>query len=249
MATSSKLVKVARAEIGYLEKETNAYLNFKKKNAGDNNYTKYGKWYGANGVYWCAEFVSWCFYKAFGKKKGKELLCGGYSASCETLRGQFIDKGRFSKVPKVGDLIFFSGTRHSGANHIGIVVKITGDRVYTVEGNTSNANEVVDNGGCVALKSYTTSYTRIIGYGHPKYTVKPISIRAAKPTLKKGMNGPEVKMLQRDLNLVMKADLVIDGKYGELTAKINKKYKLRYNIGVDGDVYGKKAYKVMKKLL
>lgn len=63
------------------------------------------------------------------------------------------------------------------------------------------------------------------------------------------MNGPEVKMLQRDLNLVMKADLTIDGKYGELTAKINKKYKLRYNIGVDGDVYGKKAYKVMKKLL
>ena len=93
--TASKVVKVAEAEEGYLEKKTNKWLSFKTKNAGSNNYTKYGKWFGMNGVFWCAIFISWIFNKAFGKKKAKELLCGGFSASCETLRQQFDKKGRY----------------------------------------------------------------------------------------------------------------------------------------------------------
>ena len=38
---ASELIKVAEAEVGYLEKETNKKLDSKKANAGDNNYTKY----------------------------------------------------------------------------------------------------------------------------------------------------------------------------------------------------------------
>ena len=37
--TASKIVKVAEAEEGYLEKKTNKWLSFKTKNAGSNNYT------------------------------------------------------------------------------------------------------------------------------------------------------------------------------------------------------------------
>ena len=41
--TVDKVLKIAEAEVGYLEKKTNADLDSKTKNAGYNNYTKYGR--------------------------------------------------------------------------------------------------------------------------------------------------------------------------------------------------------------
>ena len=41
--------------------------------------------------------------------------------------------------------------------------------VYTVEGNTSSTSGVVANGGGVFCKKYSLSYSRIYGYGRPKY--------------------------------------------------------------------------------
>ena len=55
------------------------------------------------------------------------------------------------------------------ACHTGIVTAVDNKRVYTVEGNTSSASGVVANGGCVAKKSYSISYSRIMGYGNIKY--------------------------------------------------------------------------------
>lgn len=164
----SKVIEVAKSQLGYLEKKSDKDLDSKTANAGRNNYTKYGEWFGVNPVLWCAVFVCWCFAQAYGSV-AKEMLCGGYSAACETMRSRFIKAGRYDKNPKAGDCIFFSGTRHAGANHIGIVWKVDGSRIYTIEGNTSGANGVVDNGGGVAQKSYSKSYSRIMGYGHPEY--------------------------------------------------------------------------------
>ena len=67
--TVSKLLAIAAAEIGYKEKETNAQLDDKTANAGDNNWTKYARdlqkagYYqaGKNGYAWCVMFVDWCF--------------------------------------------------------------------------------------------------------------------------------------------------------------------------------------------
>lgn len=176
---ASDVVKVAHKQKGYKEKRTNAYLQFKEKNAGSNNFTKYGKWIGANGDYWCASYLSWIFYKAYGTVKGKQLLCGGYSASCETIRQQFRNKGQYHEnTPKVGDVIFFKGTRHAGANHIGLVWKVADGRVYTSEGNADDTD--TDNGGAVVEKSYPLNYTRILGYGRPKYDKKYDSVKIKK---------------------------------------------------------------------
>ena len=41
--TVDKVLNIAEAEVGYLEKKTNADLDSKTKNAGYNNYTKYGR--------------------------------------------------------------------------------------------------------------------------------------------------------------------------------------------------------------
>lgn len=61
--TATQLINTAKGEIGYLEKKSNSQLDNKTANAGYNNYTKYGEWCGDNGEYWCAQFVSWCFYQ------------------------------------------------------------------------------------------------------------------------------------------------------------------------------------------
>lgn len=258
MNTASKVIKVAAKEVGYLEKKTNAWLNSKTKNAGSNNYTKYGKWFGMNGVFWCAIFICWIFNKAFGKTKAKELLCGGFSASCETLRQNFKNKKKYfngNKTPQKGWIIFFKGSRHYGANHIGLVYKVGGGRIYTMEGNTSGGSTVVDNGGGVAYKSYPFGYDKILGYGVPSYDKESTSIvtsatklTAPKPTLKQGVSGAAVKTLQKCLNKVINAELVVDGVYGDATFKAMKRLQRSQKITPNG-IYGKESYKKLKKMV
>lgn len=229
MNTSDKVIKIAKAEDGYLEKKSNKYLDSKTKNAGDKNYTKYGAWYGTNGTYWCAMFVSWCFDKAYGTKQAEKLLYGSKSASCETLRKRFIDKKRYYKNPKVGDLIFFSGTRHSGANHIGIVTKVSSTKVYTIEGNTSSDSGVVDNGGAVNQKSYKRTYAKILGYGRPKYDIKVSATVEVK-------QAPSVQISTNTSTSVKKATSTkYYKKYTGKSIKIDKVFKA---IGVPTKYYG-----------
>lgn len=258
--TASKVITVATKEVGYLEKRSNAWLSSKTKNAGSNNYTKYGKWFGMNGVFWCAIFISWIFNTAFGKTKAKELLCGGFSASCETLRQQFIKESKYiggKTTPKKGYVIFFSGTRHNGANHIGIVTKVADGRVHTIEGNTSGGSTVVDNGGGVAYKSYPVGYDKILGYGKPAYDKDTSSTTVAtsatkltvpQPTLKKGVSGAAVKTLQKCLNKAIKAELKVDGVYGDATYNAVKKFQTSKKISADG-IYGKNTYKKLKAVI
>lgn len=170
MGKASELLKVAAAEIGYLEKTSNSNLDSKTANAGSNNYTKYGAWYGLNGpeAYWCHMFVSWCAWQSGN---------GGIipkTASCYNGRDWFFERSRFhlrsAYTPKPGDIVYFStGQYPSGGGHVGIVEKVQGGRVYTIEGNTSGASGVVSNGGGVARKSYPLDYSSIYGYGNPKY--------------------------------------------------------------------------------
>lgn len=174
MSAVDKVIEVARGEVGYLEKRSNKNLDAKTANVGRANYTKYGKWIGANGDYWCASFISWLFNQAYGQALGKQLLCGSYSAACETIRQNFKKKKQyhtFMTGAKPGDVIFFKGTRHSGANHIGLIIKVVDGKIYTIEGNTSGASGVVDNGGGVARKTYKTIETKILGYGRPDYSL------------------------------------------------------------------------------
>ena len=169
-----RILAFAFNEVGYLEKRSNKDLSSKTANAGKANYTKFGSWIGANGDYWCASFVSWLFRQAFGEDIGKKLLCGAYSAACETIRQNFIKKKQYHTFltgAKPGDVIFFKGSRHNGANHIGLIIKVADGKIYTIEGNTSGASGAVDNGGGVARKTYKTIETKILGYGRPDYSL------------------------------------------------------------------------------
>ena len=245
-AYASELVKVAKNEVGYLEKKSAKNEESKTANAGSNNYTKYGKWLSCDGAYWCASFVSWCFMSAFGSDKGKSLL-GCYSASCEVIRNAMAGKGAYhargNRTPEAGDVIFFSGTRHSGANHIGIVTKVEGGKVYTVEGNTSGGSSVVDNGGGVASKSYALTNERILGYGRPNYdaeTSKEFDM-SSLPSIKYGASGARVKTLQAILKAKYGKDLSVDGDFGNNTTKQLKAIQKTLGLSQDG-VCGAKTW-------
>ena len=179
--TVDKVIKIAETEVGYLEKKSNSNLYNKTANAGYNNYnkyayefdTKYPKFYHGkkNGYAYCDIFVDWCFVKAYGVDNALVLLgqpLKSYGAGCTWSARYFKQIGRFYITPKVGDQIFFKDSSGEPC-HTGIVYKVTSIKVYTIEGNTSSASGVVANGGAVAKKSYSRSYSRIYGYGRPKY--------------------------------------------------------------------------------
>lgn len=171
--TVSKLLEIARAELGYKEKETNSQLDDKTANAGDGNWTKYARdlhsagYYQAakNGYAWCDMFVDWCFWKLGGsKEKGEWLECqtGLYGAGCEWSSDCYRRAGRFDKNPRPGDQIFFGKT--DAEEHTGIVEKIEDGKVHTIEGNASNM--------CKRC-TYSLTSSRIVGYGHPRFDDEP----------------------------------------------------------------------------
>lgn len=161
-ANPQKVIAIARNEIGYLEKNSNSNLDSKTGNAGSNNYTKYWRDMANLGLgnyqaqYWCACFVHWCFYKAYGLSASQELLLHSFFINCETLASLASNKGCLYSTPKVGDVILFWKSS-KGYYHTGIVAGVTNTTVTTIEGNTSGGSTVIDNGGGVAEKTYQLS--------------------------------------------------------------------------------------------
>lgn len=177
-----KVLDIAKGELGYLEKETNAQLDSKTANAGDENFTKYARDLAAvsffngrkQGAAWCAVFVAWCHYKAYGKAAALKLLCQpskeNCGAGCEYIVRYFKAKKQWhTSNPQPNDIIVFWDSEKKKHAHTGIVYKVTGSKVYTYEGNTAGASGVIDNGGGVCAKSYSRNSGRIAGYGRPDF--------------------------------------------------------------------------------
>lgn len=264
---ASKVIKIAQAEVGYLEKKSNANLSSKTANAGYNNYTKYANdidknfpdFYNGkkNGYSWCDVFVDWCLIKAFGVDNALKLLgqpvksCG---AGCSWSARYYKNINRFYKTPKVGDQIFFKDSSGDPC-HTGIVYKVSGGYVYTIEGNTSSAKGVVANGGAVATKSYAINYNRIYGYGRPKYDAEPKKKKYSgkfpklpkRGYLQKGDKGTEVEKLQIFLNWYGGFKLDIDGEFGIDTYSAVVIFQCENNLDIDGK-FGKKSLKKAKKI-
>ena len=114
-----RVIKMARSQIGYMEKETWDQLDEFTANAGDENYVKYSRDLAAKryfnsskkGVAWCSIFVAWNYVEAYGIKAARKLLCqpttGNCGAGCNSAMNYFMDKKRFFTDPEPGDVIFF----------------------------------------------------------------------------------------------------------------------------------------------
>ena len=153
MSAIDKLIQIANAEVGYLEKSSNSQLDSKTANAGTANYTK--SWRDIKPEYqgqpWCACFVTWCFVNAFGKNNAQKLLKHYPYVYCPTMANLFT----LNANPKVGDIVIF---KHNGTfTHTGIVTSVNGDYFTTIEGNTNGGSTIIANGGGVCRKSYYNS--------------------------------------------------------------------------------------------
>ena len=204
------------AEVGYIEKATNAYLDLATANAGTNNWTKYARdlwkagYYNGNknGYDWCDVFVDWVFFKGFGKTEGQLLECqtGDLGAACPYSAGYYKAQGRYDGVPRMGDQVFFQ--KNGKLVHTGIVVEVTSTIIVVVEGNSSNM---------VRKNTYSLTSAYIAGYGHPRYT-EDVSADASSSSagnvvsenygvavtvhlniLRIGSTGAQVKTVQRVL--------------------------------------------------
>lgn len=168
--TSSKIIAVAQAELGYMEKDNASNLD-SKTGGGSRNFTKYARDVGhANGQPWCTTFVVWVFQQAAGGDKGlaSNTLFGATTAGCAENASRFKKAGKWlapSQTPKPGDVIFYK------KSHTGVVVGVNGTTVYTIEGNTSGDNAIERNGGQVALKQRTVGDGGILGWGSTDVTV------------------------------------------------------------------------------
>ena len=167
MTAIDKVIQVAGAEVGYLEKRNNNNLYDKTANAGSNNYTKY--WQDIKPSYqgqpWCACFVTWCFVKAFGEDMAWKLLKHYPYVYCPTMAGLFT----LHANPERGDIVIF---KHGGEfTHTGIVTGVDGDYFTTIEGNTSGGSTIIANGGAVCRKGYYNSNLPGTKFCRPEYSL------------------------------------------------------------------------------
>lgn len=187
----SKVIAVAENEIGYLEKKSNSNLDNKTANAGSNNYTKYWRDMANLGLgnyqaqYWCACFVHWCFYKAYGLKASQSLLLQSFYINCQVMYNLASGKNQIYSTPKIGDVVLFWTSRTGQYGHTGIVVSVIqdGKSFTTIEGNTSGGSTVVANGGCVAKKTYALSSLANPKFMRPNYGTNSSSIASNSTNL------------------------------------------------------------------
>ncbi len=118
----SNFCSIAKGEVGIQDPQ-------------ENDNTKYGVWYGSNGIPWCAIFASWCANQAgiLTEANNAPVPRVKKASSVDTMRTWYSNNNRLvtanvSADVKVGDLAFFE-------SHVGIVVSVSGNTITLVEGN------------------------------------------------------------------------------------------------------------------
>lgn len=173
MSYPSDVVRIARNEIGYHEKRTNANLDKKTApNDGAGNYTKYARDLDAisyfngkkQGYDWCAVHYCWLIEQTLGDgmsarsalyQPNAKYNCG---AGCTPQAQYYRENNAFYTAPKVGDQIFYG--KIGDEAHTGLVIEVSDGSVYTIEGNVQNQ---------VMLLSHSINDKNIVGYGRPRY--------------------------------------------------------------------------------
>lgn len=187
---ASDAVAAAIKEIGTSEYPPNS-------NAVLYNQWYYGKPVSGAAYPWCAAFISWLF---------KDNMLVKKTASCAEMLTWFEKNGQIVKNPQAGDIVFFKyNTNNRRTNHVGIVIGVQGDKISTVEGNTSMTSN--DNGGSVLQRIRSS---KIVAYARPNYEDAYVEV-------KKGSKGTFVRKLQIILNSKYGHKLEVDGDYGSLT--------------------------------
>ncbi len=161
------LLAIAESQIGYHESKTSFRIDESGKQHG---YTRYGLWYGNAYGEWCGMFVSFClnYAKIPEADFPREANCNKWRSALKNIAVYEDDEDNY--IPAPGDLIFFDITGETDdPGHVGIVTRVDGDMIYTIEGNQGRA---------VREMEYKKDDKTIVGYA----SMAKIIARAAVKT-------------------------------------------------------------------
>lgn len=128
---------------------------------------------------WCATYVSAVAIKAgLDDIIPLECGCGRYITLAQKM-GIWVENDAF--VPQAGDIVLYDwddngvGDNKGSADHIGIVVSVSGSTIKVIEGNMGNA---------VNYRNLAVNGRYIRGFVTPKYSSKATTAEAPKPSTK-----------------------------------------------------------------
>jgi len=251
--TPDAVIAVAIGELGYHEKASNAALDDREANSGSANFTKYARdfdqkypqWFnGKKQSYaWCDVFIDWCFLTAYGYENALRLLCQperSAGAGCTYSLQYYRNKGQFhTDNPQRGDQIFF-GTGFDNSTHTGLVEKVEGGCVYTIEGNSSDQ---------VCRRRYALTDSCILGYGRPAYDSVPATpvapteyVPVTLPVLRRGMTALSIAAAQLLLIRhgfscgcsIVDGEEQVTGQYGSGTEEAVRAFQRAKGLSADG---------------
>lgn len=210
--TAKDFLTVIRGEVGYVE--------------GENNWTKYGEWTGAQNSPWCGQFISWCLNRAEvpGDWRGADSQ-SDVSAALE----RWHIKKRIVTTPRPGDLVFFNWPNGEYVDHMGATIDVINWEqgiLITGEGNASDG---------VRIK--TRYAENVIAFARPYFNAPEVitereRILQSSVLIRRGMDNHArlIKALQRVLKIKD------DGIFGPKTEKAVKEFQEAHHLVPDGIV-------------
>lgn len=123
------------------------YIGNYADNPGWNQYTP-----------WCGCFLSWAADQKKASIDGDPPRFANVDTGMEGFQksGKWRNPNDANNKPIPGDYVFFDWDGDSDPDHVGAVLCVDGNQLYTIEGNS---------GGRVAVQRYDLNDKRIVGYG------------------------------------------------------------------------------------
>lgn len=194
-----KVVATAKMHIGCKEgsKEHHAIIDMF-------NTVKPDGWKMTYSAAWCAAFATEVLIEALGAADAKKVA--PMSANCDNMirhakgMGCWVENDAYK--PKKGEMVLYDwqdtghGDDKGGADHVGIVEKVSGDDITVIEGNYSDM---------VKRRVIKRNGRYIRGYVTPLYS---------KIATKKAPAKKEEKPAEKKKTVLQVAREVIDGKWG-----------------------------------
>lgn len=157
-----------KARFAFLQTLAGQYDSRGEIKSGDSRYRYFSEWYiddyaknpGWNQYTpWCACFLSWA------AAQQRDTIDGEPPRFADVDKGMADFKAQKNKwrrpndandMPIPGDYVFFDWDGGTDPDHVGAVLCVEGNFLYTIEGNS---------GGRVAVQRYSLGDPRIVGYG------------------------------------------------------------------------------------
>lgn len=209
-----KVVATAKKHIGCKEgsKEHHAIIDLF-------NTVKPDGWKMTYSAAWCAAFATEVLIEALGAADAKKVA--PMSANCDNMirhakeMGCWVENDAYK--PKKGEMVLYDwqdtgyGDDKGGADHVGIVEKVSGDDITVIEGNYSDM---------VKRRVIKRNGRYIRGYVTPLYS---------KIATKKAPAKKEEKPAEKKKTVLQVAREVIDGKWGNGDDRRKKLTKAGYD--------------------